>query len=545
MMNKFNFIFLIIIFSSAFSFAEDKDFLFRIALKDKGNPPYTIEHPEAYLSEKSILRRQKQGIAIDSMDLPIDPVYLAQIESTGATIRAKSKWVKTVTVLLNDSSRISDIKALGFVDSVCCVWKGVLPQPDMLKSNKTSKLEEEYSAVNITEKSLNIYGNGYTQINMLKGDFLHDLGFKGKGMSIAVIDGGFRNSDQISAFDPNRIKEVKSFSHRTENPYRVNESHGTSVLSCMLANEPGSLVGTAPEADYYLFVSEVPGEEFPVEEDYWIATIEYADSIGIDVTNTSLGYTNFYNYPQLNHTHEQLDGKSTLISQAAQMAGRKGILVFNSAGNERLKSWVNISFPADAENIITVGAVDANSVISFFSSIGPTADGRIKPDMLAMGTQTALFSENGELKTGNGTSFSSPVLAGCGACLWQALPEKTNLEIVEIMRKSSDRHLSPDNTYGYGIPDMRKAFSDNSSTKISDLQINKEIFFDPSSNRLYLNFENKSKNLNIQIYNGLGQFISGYNNPLNPLDLNFLSSGMYIARIYSGQKLIVQKFIKL
>ncbi len=430
-----------------------ESYIFRIELKDKGKAPYTIENPATFLSEKSIERRLRQGISIDSTDLPVDPLYLEEIKLTGASVKAISKWVKTVTVCLPDSSAIPALKNLNFVDTLYCVWKGSLSQPDSLQLQQEYIKSELHN--NILNDDVNPYGEGYKQINMLNATMLHDAGFRGKGISIAVLDIGFQNIDQIPAFDFNQIKEVKNFTHQLENPLRITETHGTKVLSCLLANLPGGMIGTAPEADYYLFKTEIGKEEFPVEEDYLIAAMEYADSIGIDVINISLGYSTF-NDPSMNHTHEQLDGYTILASRATSMAGNKGMLIFSSAGNEGNKTWEKITIPGDADNIITVGAVNAEGVITAFSSRGPSADERIKPDLCAMGEASAIIDAEGAVTKGNGTSYASPILAGVGACLWQALPQKTSKEIIALMKSAGDKFDNPDSIYGNGVPDIQK-----------------------------------------------------------------------------------------
>ena len=515
--------------------------MFRLELKDKGNPPYTIENPSAYLSEKSIERRLRQGISVDSTDLPIDPVYLSEIKATGALIKATSKWVETVTVYLPDSSAVPALKSLNFVDTLYCVWKGDLPQSDLLKL-KQDKYEKPELYSSSSNEDINMYGEGYVQISMLNGDILHNAGFKGKGMSIAVLDIGFQNSDQIPAFNFDQIKEVKNFTHKLEDPLRITESHGTSVLSCMLSNQPGTMIGTAPEADYYLFKTEVEGEEFPVEEDYWVTAMEYADSIGIDVVNTSLGYS-IFDDSLMNHTQEQLDGYTILASRAASMAGNKGMLVFNAAGNEGDKAWGKITVPGDADNIITVAAVKADETISAFSSRGPAADGRIKPDLSAMGESTALFRADGTLTRGSGTSFASPVLTGAGACLWQALPHKSSKEIIALMKSVGDRHDNPDFAYGYGIPDMGKAYSDNVSEISKVVIYNTLLFFDAITNRLYLKNDDH-KNLDLQIFNSQGQLLVQYKDVTTPVDVGNLNQGIYIVHIRQGEKQAVQKFLK-
>ena len=511
--------------------------MFRIELKDKGNPPYSIEDPSAYLSEKSIERRLRQGIDIDHTDLPIDPLYLEAITSTGASIKAMSKWVETVTVYLPDYSVVPELEDLDFVDDLYCVWKGDLPQSDLFKSE-----QDKYYSLS-PKREMNIYGDGYEQVSMLNVDLLHDAGFKGQGISIAVIDVGFQNSDQIAALDFNRVKEVKDFTHKLENPLRITQAHGTCVLSCMLANQEGVMVGTAPEADFYLFKTEVEDCEFPVEEDYWVAAMEYADSIGVDVVNTSLGYSVFDD-PLMNHTYEQLDGYAIPASRAASIAGNKGMLIFNAAGNEGANtSWGGkITVPSDADNIITVGAVNSSGFIAAFSSQGPSANGHTKPDLCAMGVSAAIINANGSVSRGGGTSYASPILAGAGACLWQALPHKSSKEIIDLMKSVGDRYTNPDSEYGYGIPDMGKAFEN--AVDIAGISKNKELFFfDAVTNCLYLKNADSGK-INLQIFNSQGQLIIRNNDVAVPVDLNNLNRGVYIVHFRQGENQAVQKFIK-
>lgn len=492
------------------------------------------------MSEKSIERRQKQGILVDYTDLPIDPLYISQLEEAGAIVKAKSKWVETVTVYLPDSSAIPTLEELNFVDTLYCVWKGLLPDNNSFRIKK----EPEQDITKIFSKSgtdINTYGQGYAQINMLHGDLLHDNGFTGKGMSIAVIDIGYQNSDQISAFDPERIKEIKDFTHKESDLFRIAQGHGTAVLSCMLSNEPGVMVGTAPDADYYLFKSEVENEEFPVEEDYWVAAMEYADSIGVDVVNTSLGYTTF-DEADMNHTHEQLDGKTIPASRAGALAGKKGMLIFIAAGNEGNKNWKKIAVPGDAENIITVAAVNSSQTIAAFSSRGPSADNRVKPDLSSMGEGAAIINGAKNLTKGNGTSYASPILAGISACLWQSLPDKTSEEIRTLLLSSGDRFSEPDSIYGYGIPDVYKVYSE--TTGIVNIKTdNQSVFFDSRENKLYIK-TNTNQNISARIYNSLGQIEGEYRQVTSPIDLNALLKGMYIIRIFQNNKLTIQKFIK-
>ncbi len=529
----------LLLFCGAYSLLGNtpNSYMYRLHMKDKGNPPFSLDKPEEYLSAKSIERRSGQGLPIDSTDLPIDPAYLQQISTAGASIIAKSKWVNTVTVRLSDSSVIKKLGELPFTDTLYMVWKGDSTSYGLKNKN------EPVSSLEKPSDNLNIYGQAYDQIKMLNTHKLHEAGFWGDGMSIAVLDGGFGNCDLIQAFDQSRIIEVKNFTHRQTDPFRDDQDHGTGVLSCMFARQPGTIMGTAPHARYYLFLTEVSGEEYPVEEDYWISGIEYADSIGVDIVNTSLGYTTF-NSIEMDHVRSQLDGQAIPISRAANLAESKGMLLFNAAGNEGSKSWEKISFPADAENVITVGSIDKERKISSFSSIGPTADRRIKPDLVSMGSQVSIIGREGNISTSNGTSYASPLLAGSAACLWQALPGYTCKQIANLLKTSADRYVHPDTIYGYGVPDIYAAYQ-NTLTGINTTKPDHSVMVYADRNRLYfnLNYEEAS-NYKITIFNSLGRIFLYQRQLSESVDIGNLPAGVYITYIQYKEKPIVRKFIK-
>lgn len=535
-------IFILLFFCVVFPGYSQETFMYRLILKDKGNPPFSTEQPEMFLSDKSVQRRARQGFTVDSIDLPINSSYLQAIANTGAEIRTFSKWVKTVVVHIPDSSLIPTLQNLPFVDTLYCVWKGSL-------SKQIASQDEDDVMQNTLKNNINSYGVGFTQISLNNGYLLHDAGFRGRGMTIAVIDGGFINVDFIDYFDFQKVKSVKNFNHETDDPLRGGIDHGTKVLSCMLSDKPGEMIGTAPEADYYLLKTEIGDEEYPVEEDYWVAALEYADSIGVDVVTSSLGYA-YFEYDSMNHIHNQLDGKSVPISVAAGLAASRGILLFNSAGNEGNRDeWKKIMFPGDALNMLTIGAIKQDSVRSHFSSEGFTADGRIKPDLMAMGTAVAIVGSNGQIVHGNGTSYATPILAGLGACLWQALPELTSFEMIELLRKTANAFSHPDSLMGYGIADVYKAYT-QSKTGLKPAGTENTVYFsiNPRENRLYLNFnhpQNHSK-LILNIYSGMGIKLLSVSNVSSSIDISGLSKGVYIAHLQMGDKpAYVRKFIKL
>ncbi len=514
--------------------------MYRLLLKDKGQSRFSITEADQFLSEKAIQRRNKQGININETDLPIDPSYFARIRETGVSIVAHSKWVKTITVKTNHISDKDRLSALPFVDDAILVWKEVItPMPE-------DTLPTQPFVVTASQPWAGVYGIGFDQIALNNGNLLHEAGYKGQGMTIAVMDGGYHNVDMIDAFNKDQILEARTFSHEATPPFRIKAQHGTRVLSCMLSNKENVMIGTAPEASYYLFCTEVDGPEFPVEEDYWISAIEYADSIGVDIASTSLGYTEFPQLPEMSHTHEQLDGKTVLMSIAAGMAADKGILVLNAGGNEGNKSWRTISIPSDARNILTVGAVSSDCTLASFTPYGPTADNRIKPEITGVGNGTGLIASNGTLVTSNGTSYSTPVMAGLTACLWQALPSLTNKELINIIIQSSHKYSAPDNRYGYGIPDVFKAYEKVQSSIPENLSRQQKVLIRPIGNYLLVDIDfNKLFSCKLTVYNALGKIVEKKDSlAYATFDISHLSKGIYIALLEGPEIHQACKFVK-
>lgn len=426
-------------------FTPEDTLKYRISLKDKAATDYSLQKPEMYLSKKSIERRKRQGLEIDSTDLPVCKKYVDAIRKKGVHVLVTGKWDNFVTVSCNDSMLIAEIAGLPFVRSTERVWRGV-----------AKRASERDSLINKPLRTDSLYGPAITQIKMSHADRLHEAGFKGQGMTIAVIDAGFHNVDKIEAMKNINILGTRDFVNPEADIY-AESSHGMSVLSCMAMNQPNVMIGTAPEASYWLLRSEDEYSENLVEQDYWAAAIEFADSVGVDLVNTSLGYYSFDD-PTKNYRYRDLNGHYALMSREAAKAADKGIVVVCSAGNSGSGSWKKITPPGDAENVITVGAVNKYGVLAPFSSVGNTADGRVKPDVVAVGLGSDVMGTDGNLRHANGTSFSSPIMCGMVACLWQACPELTAKEIIELVRRSGDRAVFPDNIYGYGIPDLWKAY---------------------------------------------------------------------------------------
>ena len=429
--------------------AQQDTLKYRICLKDKAATEYRLDKPEAYLSAKAIERRKRQGLAIDSTDLPVCARYVDAIRKAGVHIVLTGKWENFVTVSCNDTATIGRIASLPFVRSVEKVWtrpaggkRGDARRDSLV--NRPDSVPGQY------------YGAGEAQIRLSQGDKLHKAGFRGQGMTVAVIDAGYHNADRITALANAKVLGTKDFVNASEDIY-AEQKHGMMVWSCMAMNRPEVMVGTAPEASYWLLRSEDDYSEHLVEQDQWAAAVEFADSVGVDVINTSLGYYTFDDASK-NYTYRQLDGRYALMSRQASHIADKGMVLVCSAGNSGDDSWKKITPPADAENVLTVGAVNKAGVLATFSSVGNTADNRIKPDVVAVGYKADVVGTDGNLTKANGTSFASPILCGMVTCLWQACPTLTAKQLIELVRRSGDRAEWPDNIYGYGVPDMWKAY---------------------------------------------------------------------------------------
>ncbi len=450
---------LLIIITASFSLkgqtAPDK---YWIQFTDKSFSEYSTDNPQEFLSPKAIERRVKHSVPIADNDLPVSRFYTDSLEKLGLEILNRSKWFNAVTVYTTDNALMDTLHLLGFV-----AGKQKVAGIRKTAPESTGKLPADFMSVRQFKKTTTDYyqyGSSGNQVWMMNGNFLHNLGYRGNGMDIAIIDAGFKNANSVSSlahlYLDGRVLGTHDFVSAGTSVYTQHQ-HGTNVLSVIAGNQPGTLIGTAPEASYWLLRSEDDMSEYLIEEDNWISAAEFADSAGVYIINTSLGYTVFDD-PSMNHTYQDMDGKTTRISKASGIAASKGILIFVSAGNEGNRSWRYISAPADNDSVIAVGAVNAQRNYAVFSSTGPTSDGRIKPDLTAQGQTVVLQSEWGSIMTGNGTSFSSPLVAGLAACLWEAFPQAKSWEIKKAIIKSSSLFKNPDNFRGHGIPDFEKAY---------------------------------------------------------------------------------------
>lgn len=438
-----------------------KTYKYRVALADKVGTEYSFDRPQEFLSQRALERRNRQQLPIDSTDLPVSRVYMEELAATGARLVASSKWNNTVVLEVADTTLMHRLERMPFVTGVKKVWA----QPDSIPPRNSNRKKE---VTNRVEEKTGHYGRGYRQINIHGGDSLHAAGFSGKGMHVAVIDAGFYNADHIKFFKKMELLGTRDFVNPHSDIYAEN-NHGMMVLSCMAANTPKAFVGTAPKASYWLLRSEDNDSEQPVEEDYWAAAVEFADSAGVDVINTSLGYYSFDD-ASANYRYRDLDGHRSLMSNTASMIAGKGMVLVCSAGNSGRGTWKKITPPADAENVITVGALTRDLTNTDFSSVGHTADGRIKPDAMAIGHRSTVSGNDGTVSRANGTSFASPTLCGVVVCFWQACPWLTARQVVEAVRQAGDRAEYPDNIYGYGIPNLWKAYKELSHYRLQGIE---------------------------------------------------------------------------
>lgn len=570
---KRNILLYLFLFSFVSVFSQQTVYKFRISFKDKNNSLYSISNPSAFLTQKAINRRINQGIAINTLDIPVNHWYIDSIANLGINIINQSRWFNSIIVSMTDTNSLDIIRLMPFVKNVESVIAA-----NNIKKKKNSKNINEINSIYFKPQQLNNnftqnendlienadfssvksmdYGQSFLQINMLQGVSLHNQGFMGQGMTIAILDAGFWQVDVINVFDSlwlnGQILGTRDFVSPGNNVF--NEStHGMMVLSTMGANLQGQMVGTAPKANYWLLRTEDAGSENIIEEDNWASGAEFADSIGADIINSSLGYTTFDD-PAMNHSYMDMDGKTTIATRAAVIAARKGILVVNSAGNSGGGWWKYIGAPADADSIITVGAVNSSGNYASFSSIGPTYDNRVKPTVMALGEGSAIATSGG-ISNGNGTSFAAPILCGMTACLWQAFPQRNNQEIIQAIKMSASQYYTPDSAMGYGIPNFPVAAILLSGNNIHnfDNENSFNVFPNPFVETLYIAYNSvDTQRVSIELYdlNGKNLFTvsdlpryQGYNS-ITINNLFLLKSGLYIIRMTSGNKTSTQKVMK-
>ena len=516
-----------------------------LLFKDKTNSPYSIKAPEKFLSTRAIQRRATQNIAITERDLPPNPAYIQQVRSYGAKIFYTSRWLNAALIETSYDT-LQKILKLSFV-------KGIEGNGDIrnarVSDEEIAKIQKEKFEI-LSEQSL---GFSQNQLAMIGADKMQEQGYKGEGILIGVLDSGFQNADRLSFFQhlftDKRIIDTYDFVNQEKDVYN-DHNHGTNVLSCMAAYQENTICGTAPKASYVLLKTEDVTIESRIEEANWLFGAEYADSVGVDVINSSLGYSDGFTNPNQNHKLSELDGNTTLITRAADWAAATGIVVVNSAGNEGNNEWQYISAPADADSIISVGAVNSQKEYAYFSSLGYSPKGKIKPELAAQGQSTAVGLSSNSIGYSNGTSFSSPLIAGLVAGFKQAFPNLTNMQIRDYLIRSASQYTKPDNKLGYGIPNFVTA-SEIAKFDETIKKSGKELFlypnpFDENGIRLIILKDNIGNEFEVSLIDNRGSILwqktTTEKNFVIPA--NSLREGIYYVRVrneqYQGMSAIVR-----
>lgn len=513
-------------FLSISSFSQEDAWVY---FTNKPNAQYYLDNPLQMLTSRALLRRTNQNIPLTTNDVPVHQPYIDQVDAMpGIVVMAKSKWMNCVHV----RGALSDIQTLSSLSFVSSVYfanpaLNVRVSIPVLESNLSKKFETE-----ITYS----YGNSANQVQMLNGHLLHQSDYTGTGKIIAVLDSGFLNANTIqplqNLFTSGLVLGGYNYVSGSTDVYAL-DSHGTMVLSCMGGKVDGQLIGTAPTAQYYLFITEDVVIENPVEESYWVEAAEEADRLGVDIITSSLGYFGYDN-PNYSYAYSDMTGNKAFASKGANIAFSKGIIVVASAGNSGASPTApHIRVPAEATHVLAVGAVQSDETYATFSSIGPSFDNRVKPDVMAQGQGAILSNMSGQIVAGNGTSFSCPIMAGTIASFWQAVPSLTNQQVIDFVKQSADKYSNPDNQYGYGIPDFQLALN-TALLYVNSMQQDFIVYPNPTTDEMYVHYANEAQ-LHISIYNGLGQLVLDKNEYVSDekISLSNVQNGIYYYTIAS------------
>lgn len=503
-----------------------------------------LANPLTMLSQRALDRRATQGIALDEKDVPISQNYIAQVTAApGITVKAQSKWLNALHIR-GSQADISALVNFDFVASIDFANKNITTL-----ANRNAQIQQGQAVRKSLETAADFaYGTSASQIQMLNGHLLHQQEYTGAGKIIAVMDSGFPGVNTVQPFQRlitnGQILGGYDFVNRSDNFYS-GHFHGTYVLSTMGGYTENQLVGTAPDADYYLFITEDSGSENPVEESYWVEAAEMADSLGVDVINTSLGYFGYDN-PNYSYTYADMNGQTAFMTRGANVAFSRGMICVTSAGNSGVSADPYISAPADAPNTLAVGAVNAQEIISPFSSIGPSFDGRVKPDVVAQGVNSVVSNVNGSITTASGTSFAGPITAGMVACLWQAMPNLTNAQLLQLVRQSADRYNNPTPQYGYGVPDFFQALQQGLNIPEVPAAQLFALYPNPVKETISLMFPDTAAVGTITVFNSLGQLVvqRGVSVSEPSFSAEALTPGLYTYRVEAGQQTLTGKLIK-
>ena len=530
---------------------EAQDHRFVVFFEDKANSPYTLESPETFLSMRALERRHKQSIPLDPTDLPVSPAYLDSLRKESVPFYHLSKWLNGALVQ-TDSATIAYLLTKSYVRTAVHVAPG-------------AKLKYPYqTAISIEPNALGrlqmndalLYTNNISieQNELLGVPSMHSQGYRGEGMLIAVLDGGFMGVNMHEPFEhlynENRIVATRNYVVNNDSVYQYSD-HGTKALSTIAGLIPDKFIGTAPKASFILSVTEDVVGEYQIEEYNWLFAAEFADSAGADIVSTSLGYSTFTD-ASMNYIYEDMDGETSVITRAGDIAASKGMVMVTSAGNEGNKSWKYISAPADGDSVLAVGAIRSGNLSKTgFSSFGPTADGRIKPDVMALGEQVLTINNNGRLVRSNGTSFSAPLISGLIAGFWQANPELTNMQVIDRIRKAGHRALSPNNEVGFGVPDFTRAMDRTILATHGSTAKSFRVFPNPVGSELVIevNPTQSSQGLAVYLYSSTGKLLGqkepkGYNPQIITFDFQGFLPGVYIINVVTTNTSEAVKVVK-
>jgi serine protease AprX len=438
---------------------------FIVRFKNKGASLFTLANPSAYLSSRAIARRTRYSIAIDSADLPVPSSYITQVKNIpGVTLLNVSKWLNAVSIDTTDANALAAVNALPFVQSSSPIAAKIAGAISGKYSDESliTPLDPFAARPEGIEGDYFNYGtSSYNEIHLHNAEFLHNIGLRGQGMQVAILDAGFFNYTTLDAMDSiitnGQVLSTWDFVNR-EASVVEDDSHGMMCLSTIAANIPGQFIGKAPKASFHLFKTEDVSSEYPIEEFNWVCGAERADSSGSDIISSSVGYNTFDN-AGLSHTYNDMNGNTTICTIGADLAAKKGLIVFQSAGNYGTSGWHYLIAPADGDSVVAVGAVSAAGVVWSGSSYGPSSDGQVKPDIASVGLNAVVQGTGNTVGSGTGTSFACPNMAGLGTCLWQGFPEFSNMRIIRAMKEAGSIYNTPNDRIGYGIPDMKAAFT--------------------------------------------------------------------------------------
>jgi subtilisin family serine protease len=538
-----NIILICALFCIQFLYAE-APYRYLVYLKDK---PQAFD-PASLFTKSALEKRARYNIPFDDRDKPVDPAYIEQLKNLNASVIYQSNWLNAVLIQANEEN-IEQIKTMPGVLKIQRAGGGNVKKSNKSKYSGTQSAEDCEDVADIEDYEDN-FTSSFAQFHLLNGEYLHEQGFNGEGMTVAVCDNGFYNANTnpgfSHVFSENRLLGTYDYVHGDSAVYDESSgSHGSNCFSFIGGLKTNQYIGTATRSSFYLFHTEDNSGERLQEEFNLALALERCSQVGVDVVTISLGYFTFQ-VPSENHDTTDMHSNNTPAAIAANIASSKGILVFAAAGNSN--DGIYITTPSDADSAVCVAAVDINGNIASFSSHGLPGDPRIKPNVAAMGVSASYLTPSGNVNMGNGTSYATPSLAGMATCLWQAFPSKTNWEIKTAIEQSASQYLTPDKRVGYGIPDFKKAYQLLSTpTFVSNPVIENDysIFPNPFENSITITNSGQSTIQSVQLYNSIGQMVySDQSFSSNSITLDGLSIGMYLVQLTTSQGILIKKIIK-